>query len=220
MPKVTQEYIDNKKRMIVEACMRVCKRKPVEMVTMTDVIEETGLSQGGIYRFYKDLDEILRDMILEMRIRYNIMDDTDKIMENTDEDAPATTIRKMCDMLAGALEKHLMDLQKLNFDLTVLAINEPDRVDKILGGIKSESNMAHLMKMTRDSFVRAQKEGKISPDTDIDRIINFMSAAGNGILLNSIIESCYKQGMPGIKSDPKELYGTLAEAMIRLLGVN
>ena len=47
-----------------------------------------------------------------------------------------------------------------------------------------------------------------------------MSAAGNGILLNSIIESCYKQGMPGIKSDPKELYGTLAEAMIRLLGVN
>ena len=220
MPKVTQEYIDNKKRMIVEACMRVCKRKPVEMVTMTDVIEETGLSQGGIYRFYKDLDEILRDMILEMRIRYNIMDDTDKIMGNPDEDAPATTIRKMCDMLAGALEKHLMDLQKLNFDLTVLAINEPDRVDKILGGIKSESNMAHLMKMTRDSFVRAQKEGKISPDTDIDRILNFMSAAGNGILLNCIIESCYKQGMPGIKSDPKELYGTLAEAMIRLLGVN
>lgn len=219
MPKVTQEYIDNKKRMIVESCMRVCKRKPVEMVTMTDVIEETGLSQGGIYRFYKDLDEILRDMILEMRVRYNIMDDTDKIIEDSSNDDPATTIRKMCAMLGAALEKNLMDLQKLNFDLTVLAINEPDRVDKILGGIKTESNMAHLMKMTRDSFVRAQKEGKISPDKDIDRILNFMSAAGNGILLNCIIESCYKQGMPGIKSDPKELYATLADSMIALMGV-
>jgi AcrR family transcriptional regulator len=103
MPKVTQEYIDNKKRMIVEACMRVCKRKPVEMVTMTDVIEETGLSQGGIYRFYKDLDEILRDMILEMRIRYNIMDDTDKIIEDSSNDDPATTIRKMCSIMCSVV---------------------------------------------------------------------------------------------------------------------
>ena len=58
MPKVTQEYIDNKKKFIVDAAYQVCLRKPVEMVTMMDVIEETGLSQGGIYRFYKDLDDI------------------------------------------------------------------------------------------------------------------------------------------------------------------
>ncbi len=49
MPKVTQEYIENKKKFIADAAYRVCLRKPVEMVTMMDVIEETGLSQGGIY---------------------------------------------------------------------------------------------------------------------------------------------------------------------------
>ena len=220
MPKVTQEYIDNKKRSIVEAAMRVCQRKPVEMVTMTDVIEETELSQGGINRFYKDLDEILRDMILEMRVRYNIMDDTDRIFKYSTDLPPAEVIRQMCDMLASALEEHLMDLQKLNFDLTVLAINEPERIEKILGTITTESNMSHLMNATREGFIRAQKEGKIHPVTDIDSILNFMSASSNGILFNCIICSCYPQGMPGIKSDPKELYGTLAEAMIRLLGVN
>ena len=219
MPKVTQEYIDNKKRAIVEAAMRVCKRKPVEMITMTDVIEETGLSQGGIYRFYKDLDEILRDMIIEMRIRYNIMDETDRIMDMSDLPA-AQAVRLICNMLAGALEEHLMDLQKLNFDLTVLAINEPERVEKILGSIKSESNMSHLMNATREGFIKAQKEGKIHPVTDIDNILNFMSAAGNGILFNCIIANFYSKGIPGIKSDPDELYDTLASSIIALLGVS
>ena len=52
MPKVTQEYIDNKRKMIVDSAYQVCLRKPVEMVTISDVIAETGMSQGAIYRYY------------------------------------------------------------------------------------------------------------------------------------------------------------------------
>ena len=79
MPKVTQEYIENKKKFIADAAYRVCLRKPVEMVTMMDVIEETGLSQGGIYRFYKDLDNILSDVIAGMRMNYNIIDEMEQL---------------------------------------------------------------------------------------------------------------------------------------------
>ena len=57
MPKVSDEYFEKKKQLIVDAAYKVCLRKPVEMVTMMDVIEETGLSQGGIYRFYKEAEE-------------------------------------------------------------------------------------------------------------------------------------------------------------------
>ena len=79
MPKITDEYIKNKRKRIVDACYAVCLRKPIQMVTMTDVIEESGLSQGGIYRFYSDLDEILRDVIREMRHSFNIMEETDRL---------------------------------------------------------------------------------------------------------------------------------------------
>ena len=44
MPKVTQEYFDNKRKKIVDCAYQVCLRKPVEMVTISDVIAETGLS--------------------------------------------------------------------------------------------------------------------------------------------------------------------------------
>lgn len=67
MPKVTEEYIINKKKMITDAAYELCLQKTVSTVTMQDIIDKTGLSQGGIYRFYKDLDDILADMIRQMR---------------------------------------------------------------------------------------------------------------------------------------------------------
>ena len=51
MPKVTEEYINNKKNLIIRAAYDLCIRKTVSTVTMQDIINETGLSQGGIYRF-------------------------------------------------------------------------------------------------------------------------------------------------------------------------
>ena len=70
MPKVTPEYYEKKKAMIVEAAYQVCLRKPVEAVTITDVIAETGMSMGAIYRYYEGLDEILADMVKKLRKDY------------------------------------------------------------------------------------------------------------------------------------------------------
>ena len=135
MPKVTQEYFDNKRKMIVDCTYKVCLRKPVEMVTISDVIAETGLSQGGIYRFYKDLDAILSDMIAGMRRDYNFTDSLDEVVADKKLSFEEVT-RRICGILADSMEAHLMDIQKINFDLTVLAINEPERAAKIIKWIK------------------------------------------------------------------------------------
>ena len=70
MPKVTPEYIEKKKQMIVDAAYNVCLRKPVDTVTISDVIAETGMSMGAIYRYYEGLDEILVDMLKKIRVDY------------------------------------------------------------------------------------------------------------------------------------------------------
>lgn len=83
MPKVTEEYIKNKKKKIVEAAYQLCLEKTVSTVTMQDVINRSGLSQGGIYRFYKDIDEILRDMLLDLRGKGNIKRKIDDIFQRS-----------------------------------------------------------------------------------------------------------------------------------------
>ena len=46
MPKVKNEYLENKRNQILDAAFAVCKRKPAYDITMTDIVSETGMSQG------------------------------------------------------------------------------------------------------------------------------------------------------------------------------
>ena len=217
MPKVTQEYIDNKKKFIVDAAYRVCLRKPVEMVTMMDVIEEAGLSQGGIYRFYKDLEEILSDVIAGMRMNYNIIDEMEQLFGVSDEMSFEEGVHKILDILADVMEKHLMDIQKINFDLTVLAINEPERAEKIIGGIKGMSSLGYLSTVALPNLFKESKKRKYKLRDKPENIANFISAAYTGIEMNCILTACYKAPM-GAQCKPRPLFDTLAKSIIYLCG--
>ena len=217
MPKVTQEYMNNKKKSIVDAAYRVCLRKPVEMVTMMDVIEETGLSQGGIYRFYKDLDEILSDVITGMRMDYNIIDDMEQLFNTKEELNFEEGVHKICDILADVMEKHLMDIQKINFDLTVLAINEPERAEKIIGSIKGQSSFGYLATVALPNLIKESKKRKYKLRDKPERIANFISAAYTGIEMNCILTACYKAPI-GAECKPRPLFNTLAKSIIFLCG--
>ena len=215
MPKVSEEYFEKKKRFIVESTYNVCLRKPVEMVTMTDVIEETGLSQGGIYRFYKDLDEILADMISKMRTDYNIIDRLDEIIDGASFEE---TTYKICDILADVMEEHLMDIQKINFDLTVLAINEPLRAQKITGGIKGRGNFEYLATITLPRLISASQNGELKPHGDPEDIMRFISASYVGIEANCILSACYGKAPMNTNCEPRQMFRTLAKTIILLMG--
>ena len=217
MPKVTQEYIDNKRRMIVECAYRVCLRKPVEMVTISDVIAETGLSQGGIYRFYKDLDEILSDMISGMRRDYNITDKLDEAISDKSASFEDIT-RKICSILADVMEEHLMDIQKINFDLTVLAINEPERAAKIIKGVKGKGNMEHLATVIFPYLFKGASENKLKPLHDPVELYQFISSAYVGIETNCILTACYGSAPLKASCEPRAMFDILATTIILLFG--
>ena len=217
MPKVTQEYIDNKRRMIVDSCYQVCLRKPVEMVTISDVITETGLSQGGIYRFYKDLDEILSDMITNMRRDYNIIDKLDAAIAQKDASFETIT-RNICRILGEAMEEHLMDIQKINFDLTVLSINEPQRTEKIIKGIKGKGNMEHMATVVFPYLFQASAEKKLTPKHDPMELYQYISSVYVGIETNCILTACYGKAAMQTACKPKAMFDILATTIILLFG--
>ena len=64
MPKVSDEYFEQKRKEIVDAAYRVCMKKPITSVEMKDIIAETGFSHGVIYRYYSELDEVLQDLMI------------------------------------------------------------------------------------------------------------------------------------------------------------
>ena len=217
MPRVTEEYLESRRKMIVDCAYQVCLRKPVEMVTISDVIAETGMSQGAIYRYYNGLDEILADMITMMRSDYNIIDDFEKIL--SDKKASLEDIvYQVCNCLGDTMEKHLMDIQKINFDLGVIAINEPERAAKIMEGIKGSGNLEYLGNNALPMMIGGAYTLGYKPVASPEEIVQFVSASYTGIEKYCIMSNCYGTGNPDVKAEPKKLFATLAKSIIMILG--
>lgn len=217
MPKVTSEYMENKRRQIVDAAYRVCLRKPAEVVTISDVIAETRMSQGAIYRYYNGLDEIFADMLSDLRKEYSIIEKLDEIISDKDLSFEEITY-KVCDSLADVLEAHLMDIQKINFDFGVLAINEPARAAAIMKGIKTPGNMEYLgFKVFPKMIETARAEG-LEPQGTADELMSYISAVYTGIEKYCIMGACYGTGDPKMKIEPRKLFRTYAKTIILLVG--
>lgn len=58
-----------RKKEILAAAAKLITEKGYSHVTMEDVVEATGLSKGGLYHYYKSVDDILYDLMVE-GIRY------------------------------------------------------------------------------------------------------------------------------------------------------
>lgn len=56
----------------------------------------------------------------------------DAILAQADELPPKEITNQIFDMLADFMQRELIGIEKIDFELSVLAINDPARVDKIL----------------------------------------------------------------------------------------
>ncbi|WP_047150931.1 TetR family transcriptional regulator, partial [Aneurinibacillus tyrosinisolvens] len=65
-PKVTANHKEQRRKEIMHAAVEVFKRKGFEPVTMKDIVEESGMSRGGVYMYFSSTEEIFRAILDEM----------------------------------------------------------------------------------------------------------------------------------------------------------
>ena len=221
MPKVTQEYIDNKKKMIVAATYELCREKTVSTVTMQDIINRTGLSQGGIYRFYKDIDEILGDMLSDMRTRFSIKEELDAIMEEAQGLPTEKVTYRICELLAKWMKEELMGVQKIDYELSILATNMPARADKVLmrAAHGSIGNKEYLFTRMMQFYPERIEKEKLQPLVNMRELIGYISSLYVGIQSCSIVYHCYNKGAVAPHYDIDEQYRVMAKTINLLLGL-
>ena len=219
MPKVTEEYIANKKKMITDATYALCLEKTVSTVTMQDIINRTGLSQGGIYRFYHDIDEIFADMLVQMRQRFTLKEQLDEILEQADHNSYAEVVNRICDMLADFMGEELLGIQKIDFEMSVLAMNAPKRVEKILAGAKGVGNKEYLVMRTSEFFREGLKNGELHARVSEAELLTYISSVYTGIQSCCIVYNCYNKNPMAIAYEPRVQFRTLAKTIQYLLGI-
>ena len=220
MPKVTEEYIEKKRKEIVEAAYKVCVRKPITSIEMKDIIEETGFSHGAIYRYYKDLDEVLKDLVITINSQNKIDDRLDEILSKADPGKWEKTIYDICDMLAKYMSEVGTDLLKVSIYSDMMAMADPERAMNIAQRLDKDeqSPLLYATTATERFLKEVISKNKLKPVSSVDEMIQFMIVTYHGIQTGYVLTDCFKAPHIEGKYKPDDMFRNLARSVILMMG--
>lgn len=220
MPRVSEEYYEKKRREIIDAAYRVCTRKPITSIEMKDIIAETGFSHGVIYRYYKDLDEVFKDLVVTINSENKIDDRLDEILEKSDLKHWEKTIYKVCGMLADYMKEVGTDMLKVSIYGDMLAMSDPERAMRISSRLRKDeqSPLLYATQAMTEFLTKVVKENKLKPAVSVDEIIQFFIVNYHGIQSGYVLTECFKA--PHIEGKYKidDMYRNLATSVVLMLG--
>ncbi|HET7579841.1 MAG TPA: TetR family transcriptional regulator [Bacillales bacterium] len=178
MPKVTQEHIEKRRAEILDAAERVFKRKGFEPTTMQDVVEESGMSRGGVYQYFSSTEDMVQ--AIHERIIKTLPDYIEEWLADNET-------------VWGAIEAYLSDYETpegqemetgfgiIMFEYSVTAWrNEKHRQFMLKNALEAQK---HLVSMLQTGVDR----GEFHPLQPLDVIVSFIVNVTDGLILHSAI---------------------------------
>lgn len=217
MPKVSKEYLQNKRNKIVDTAFKVCNSKPVYDVTMKDIIRESDISQGGMYRFFKDIDEIFIEMVNRCN---HITDYKNKISELFDiVEEPDIKIIRICKYVGRYIDDIVAKYGKVAFELNMVYVNDWSRLQKVQD--KLQENMLGMLTLKLHEYIDRQIcSGYFVPIIPKENILALFNASVDGIVRDVTIHNSYQTkivNLPEHQTTAKKLMETLAQALLLML---
>ncbi len=220
MPKVNEDYYENKRREIVDAAYRVCARKPITSIEMKDIIAETGFSHGVVYRYYKDIDEIFKDLVITINSENRIDDRLDEILANSKPDDWEQTIYDICGMLADYMKEVGTDMLKVSIYGDMMAMSDPERAMRIAKrlGKDEQSPLLYATEAMTAFLTKIVKDNNLKPASTVDEIIQFFIVNYHGIQSGYVLTECFKVEHVEGKYKPEDMYRNLATSVVLMMG--
>jgi len=174
-PKITQQQREEKRRQILIAARRVFDRMGYKAATMKDVVEESGLSRGGVYLYYGSTEE----MILA------ILDEIDERDEHFFEQAIASggsawqAIEQLLAQMGTSQEEDSLTVALLEYYLE----NGRDEEKRRLQARRYERVVAFV-----EAFLKKGTErGEFAPLLSTELIARMLVSINEGVHIDSLI---------------------------------
>lgn len=214
MPKVSADYFEEKKNKILDAAYAVCMKKPVYSVSMRDIISETGLSQGSIYRYFSSLTDILIALITRDSESYNVKTLVDTAISYSN--VPEKVIGEIFGVYEKAFLDNLVGVGKIYHEITALYANDKEVFSRFYH-TRMASEEAYLQEKSFSFIAGKIAEGYFKPKLALEDLINFLVASFDGIIRDLILSKHYQFPTPG-GFEKDRLTKSLCTAFVLLLG--
>lgn len=178
MPKVTQEHLEKRKAEILEAAVRVFKKKGFEPTTMKDVVEESGMSRGGVYQYFSSTEEMLEALHAKQTISFP--EHLEKLLNEHD------TVWEALDAYLRNYEVTEEDLQNVPFGIVMYEYsvtswrNERHRRFMLSHSKQTTQAMANFLQ-------KGVERGEFHPIQPLMTIVYFLFNVTDGLILHETI---------------------------------
>lgn len=192
MPKMNADYFSKKRNKILDAAFAVCMKKPMHEVSMRDVISESGLSQGGIYRYYSNLDEILVELINRDSIRHGTKEKVDMVVSL--DYPPEKVVEEVFLIWEKTILDSLIGIGKIYYEICVIYANDKERLDYFTSNNLMSSEQNYLWEKLFNFIGQQISEGYFIPKIPLDDLLKLHIITIDGIMRDLIL--CGHYGLP------------------------
>jgi TetR/AcrR family fatty acid metabolism transcriptional regulator len=152
-PIARSRSAEDKRRLILDAAVRVFARQGFHACRVSDIADEAGVAYGLVYHYFASKDEVLDTLFLE---RWNVM--LDLIRE---VDVEGTPVREKLDAIAG----FIIDSYRHDPDLMKVIIVEVTRAANTFGRTHLPE-ISSAYEMIAGIVTKAQEEGVFRVDIE------------------------------------------------------
>ena len=221
MPKVDAKHTERKRDNILNAALAVAVRKPIHEVSMRDIISESGLSQGGIYLYFANIDEVYIALINREYACHDAKGQIDEAIISGE--TPERIISKLFDIWKTMALDTLMGVGKIYFELCTVYAGDKERIENFISKVNVAADEAYLQEQCVAYIAQKISEGYFTPKQPVNDIFAFLMATLSGITRNLILYKhyCIRETIPMADAfNEDNAVGTLCFAFILLLGGN
>jgi TetR/AcrR family transcriptional regulator, transcriptional repressor of aconitase len=173
MPRVDDRYLASRRRQIMDAAIACFARDGFHRTTMADIVAETGLSAGAIYRYFPAKEDIVAAIAAEHHAREAAVLDGARAATGAGD-----VLRDLARVSLGRLADPAEQRWRR---VTVQLWGEALRDERVMGIVRG--GLDEPLEIIASLLRRAQQDGSVPPGIDPDSAARVCAAIFQGLVL-------------------------------------
>lgn len=175
MPRVTQDYLDTRRREILAAAHRCFAKKGFRDTTMRQIADEAGLTAGALYGYFDDKASLIRALAEWGREQKR------EAMRGIDPGSGVDGLASLVEELLGSLPTSGQEDHPVRFDVRIWgeALGRPPLHALV------EGELADFGDLLAGYLEEEQSEGRIREDVDVGAAARIMISLLTGFELQT-----------------------------------
>ncbi|WP_169447607.1 TetR/AcrR family transcriptional regulator [Paenibacillus daejeonensis] len=203
IPKVSEGYAEQKRHHILDAAQAVSRSKPLHKITMKDIVRASGLSQGGVYLYFSQIEEVWLALATRFDAEIDFQERFEQLRQADPE--PSEGMREIFRFIAEELNRSLESgYSKLAFEFNAIYasqaawfIEQIESQQEVSPSYGYNYMLGQMLTMWQDW----QKAGQLQPLRPLEEIWMLVQVTLAGMIREATMEQYLNEAQVEIPSE-------------------